>query len=124
MKNVLNNEKTVQMLMFALQKKIWKKERTICNQLPIRLSFQLKQTHSHVFVRSTSFLGFCCTNMFFFVFNLGLFEITEWEPIKRGAIWFNSLSHSKTKNAKVVSLLNLFSLLNAVTKKLYNFDAW
>jgi len=43
MKEVLSNKKVVQMLMFALQKKI-------------------------------------STNMFFWCANLGLFEITEWEP--------------------------------------------
>ena len=32
---------------------------------------------------------------FFFVFNLGLFEITEWEPLKRGAVWFNSFKSLK-----------------------------
>jgi len=30
-----------------------------------------------------SSLGFYCTNMDFLVCNLGLFEITEWEPCMR-----------------------------------------
>jgi len=33
--------------------------------------------------------------MFFLVCNLGLFEITEWEPIKRGAVWLNSFKSLK-----------------------------
>jgi len=33
--------------------------------------------------------------MFFSVCNRGLFEITEWEPIKRGAVWFNSFKSLK-----------------------------
>jgi len=34
------------------------------------------------------------------------------------------VSHTKTINAKFVSFLNLYAVLNAVIKKLYNFDAW
>jgi len=33
-----------------------------------------------MFVRNTSFLGFYCTIMGFLVYNLGLYEITEWKP--------------------------------------------
>jgi len=29
------------------------------------------------------------------VCNLDLFEITEWEPIKCGAVWFKSLKNDK-----------------------------
>jgi len=46
--------------------------------------------------------------MGFLVCNLGLFEITEWKPIKRGAVCFNSC-HSKTVNNKVVNFLNLYA---------------
>jgi len=35
---------------------------------------------SYVFVRNKTFLGFYCTNEVVVVCNLGLFEITEWEP--------------------------------------------
>jgi len=48
--------------------------------MSIRLSFQFKRAHSYVLVRNKSFLGFYCTNMAFLVCNLGLFEITVWEP--------------------------------------------
>jgi len=43
------------------------------------------------------------------LYNLGLFEITEWKPIKRGGVWFISLSQSKTINDKVDSFLNLYT---------------
>jgi len=33
------------------------------------------------------------------------------------------LGHSKTTNAKVAGFLKTY-MLNAVSKKLYNFDAW
>jgi len=46
--------------------------------------------------------------MVILVWNLALIEITEWEAIKRGAVWFNSY-HSKTVNNKVVSFLNLYA---------------
>ena len=44
----------------------------------------------------------------FSVCNLDLFEITDWKPIKRGAVWFNSC-YSKTIHDKVVSFLNLYT---------------
>jgi len=34
------------------------------------------------------------------------------------------VSHTKTINGKFVSFLNLYAVLNALIKKLYNFDAW
>jgi len=34
--------------------------------------------------------------VFFFVCNLNLFEITEWESIKRGSVWFNSFKSLKS----------------------------
>jgi len=43
-----------------------------------------------------------------------------WSVVLFGSIL---LRHPKTINAKVVNLLNLYRLLNAVIKKLYNFDA-
>jgi len=57
-----------------------------------------------------------------FVCNLGLFEITEWEPINRGAVWFNSFTSFKTINPKLS--VSLIYILKAVIKNLYNFDAW
>ena len=63
--------------------------------------------------------------MFFSLCYLGLFEITEWGPTKHGAVWFNSFkSLKKTINAKVVSFHKLQYIIDAVIKKLYNFDAW
>jgi len=44
--------------------------------------------------------------MFFLVCNLGLFNITEREPIKHGVVL---LSHLKTISTKVVSFLNLYT---------------
>jgi len=42
------------------------------------------------------------------VFNLCLFEITEWEPVKRDAAFGAILlSKSKSINAEVVGFLNL-----------------
>jgi len=39
--------------------------------------------YSYVLVCNTNFLGFYCTNTYFLVFNLLLFEITEWESCMR-----------------------------------------
>jgi len=61
--------------------------------------------------------------MFFLLYYLSLFEITEWGPTKRGAVWLNSFKLlKKTINAKFVSFLNLYRLPNAAIKMLYNFD--
>ena len=79
MKNVLSNKKVVQMLMIALQKKNWKKNHSIIKSV-FQLLIQCKEAHSYVFARNKSFLGFYCPKMFVLVWNLGLFEITEWEP--------------------------------------------
>jgi len=35
------------------------------------------------------------------VCNVGLFQITEWKPINRGAVWFNSFK--SLKNGKFQS---------------------
>jgi len=73
---VLRNKKVVQMLMFALQKKFGRGT-IIKSVFDYRFN---SNKHTHVSVRNTSFLGFYCTNIVFLVGNLGLFEITEWEP--------------------------------------------
>jgi len=91
--------------MFALQKKIWKWN---YNCYPYLIIVSIQISTLICFCRNTSFLDFYCTNMIFLVCNLGLFEITEWKPIKRGAVWFNSC-HSKAVNDKVVSFLNLYA---------------
>ena len=61
--NVLSKNKVVQMLIFTLQKNIWKR---IYNyyQYSIIISIQIKHTQN--FFCNTSFLGFYYTNMFFF----------------------------------------------------------
>ena len=45
-------KKSSKCLTFALQKKISKRN---CNQISIRLSFQIKQAHSYIFVRNINF---------------------------------------------------------------------
>ena len=37
---------------------------------------------------------------FFSLCHLGLCAITEWEPIKRGALWFNSFQSLKNDKYK------------------------
>jgi len=63
------------MLMFVLQKKILKRNQV--NQYSIIVSIQISTL---MFPYNTSFLCFYCTNRNFWVYNPGLFEITEWEP--------------------------------------------
>jgi len=65
------------MLMFALQKKFWKRNYNLISIRLIIVSIQISPLVS--FVRNTSFLDFYCTNMGSLVYNLGLFKITEWE---------------------------------------------
>jgi len=48
---------------------------TIINQYLINYRFDSNK-HTHVFVRDTSFLGFCYRNMFLLVRNLSFLEIT------------------------------------------------
>ena len=47
------------------------------NQCSIIISIQISTLYA--LVRNTNFPGFYCTNVWFLVCNLGLFEITEWE---------------------------------------------
>ena len=37
---------------------------------------------------------------FFLMCNLGLFESTEWAPIKHGAVWFNCFKSLKNDNCR------------------------
>jgi len=73
----MSNKKVVQMLIFALQKKIWK--RNIIKSVFDYYHFNSnKQTDIFLFV-TQAFRVFIVRICFFLVCNLGLFEITEWE---------------------------------------------
>jgi len=59
MKNILSNKKVVQKLIFALQKKVWKRR---YHQISIQLSFLFKQAHSYSIIVSfqvSPFIYFC-----------------------------------------------------------------
>jgi len=70
----------------CLQKKIWKS--IIKSVFDYRFKSN-KHTHMFLFV-TQAFWVFIVRILFFLVCNLCLFEITEWEPVKRDAVCFNS----------------------------------
>ena len=76
MKNVLSNKKVVQMLMFALRKKIWKNSHKSVFGYRFNLN---KYIHMFLFV-TQGFWVFIVRICSFFVCAPDLFEITEWQP--------------------------------------------
>jgi len=97
MKNILNNnKKVIQVLMFALQKK-FRRGNVIKSVFDYRFN---SNKHTHMFLFVTQAFWLFIERYVFLMCNLRLFEITEWEPLKRGAIWFKSLKNNKCRSCQ------------------------
>jgi len=84
MKIVLSNKKVVQIVTFALQKKMWKRN----YQYSIIVSFN--KSTLKCFCSYHRLSVFFVRIRVFLVYHLGSFEITEGESIKRGAVSITS----------------------------------